>query len=264
MLIKTRKLFSPSPWIIVLLALALSSCNTTESKKGIERIEKKEQTSAGGTREIPKTRGGFPRTRAVTAHFWDYLSEYGKEEEGFATYTYVLIGRDKSHKATWTRYINLIGAITSSTTEKPLAQIADKSLLNLFLIPVVGGEGQDARSPNDKLSIELLTALSTALPGKFEKPGPFLITLYKPIRYGRPGEIANILFVDLSKMNDKTNKEVVRAYKSAVTKSEIKGEEKLQLLLIRILDTAFMVEESYGFVKVAFAELQKAFNTQSE
>ena len=262
MLIKTRQLFSPLPWISVLLVLALTSCNTTESKKG---IEKKGQTSADGTTEIPRTRSAFPRIQpVVTAHLWNDFSGFGKEEEGFATYTYVLIGRDKSHKATWTRYKNLIAAIKSSTAENDRTKIVDKSLFNLFLVPIVGGEGPDAKSPNDKLSIELLTALSTAFPGKFENPGPFLITLDKPISYGHPREIANIIFVDLSKMNDKVNQEIVRAYKRNIAESEMKGEKKLQLLLLSILSTAFMVEESYGFVKVAFAELQKAFNTQGE
>ena len=136
----------------------------------------------------------------------------------------------------------------------------DKSLLNLFLIPIaIWGEDPNYANPNDKLSIELLTALSTALPGRFDDPGPFLITLEKPIRDGHPGEIANVFFVDLSKMNDRAIQEVVRSYKTTAIQSKLTGEKSSNSL--SILNTALRMEESYGFVTVAFADLQKAFNS---
>jgi hypothetical protein len=207
---------------------------------------------------------GFPAaTRSFpAAHVWARLGGYGEEEEGYATYTYVLIGRDKSHNATWHRYNTLITAVKSSTAESS-PTTADKSLLNLFLIPVSAGEGLNAAAPNDKLSIELLTALSTAFPGKFENPGPYLITLYKPIRYGRPGQIADILFVDLSKMHEKAIQEVVRSYKTKIIESKFQGKQKLEQLGLSLLNGAFTFEDSYGFVKIAFAELQKAWNAAS-
>ena len=207
--------------LVVLLALGLSSCQTTEKKKD---IGKRDQAAAQETRELPKTpktRGGFPARDesprpppdCYRPFMGQSLSRYGEEEEGFATYTYVLVGRDSSHQATWARYNSLIKAIKSSTAENSPTRTADKSLLNLFLIPVVGGEGQDSTLPNDKLSMQLLTALSTALPGKFENPGPYLITLYKPIRHGHPGEVTDVLFVDLSKKHERAIQEVVRTDK---------------------------------------------------
>ncbi|MBA4142849.1 MAG: hypothetical protein H0X43_07550 [Nitrosospira sp.] len=243
-----------------MLALALSSCSTTQQKTG---VEKQEQASKPGTREIPRTRGFPVRTRSFpTAHVWATLPSYGEEEEGYATYTYVLIGRDKSHKATWHRYNTLITAVTSSTA-KNSTMMADKSLLNLFLIPVSAREGQNPTSPNDKLSMELLTALSTAFPGKFDNPGPYLITLYQPIRHGRPGQIADILFIDLSKMHEKAIQEVVRSYKTEIIKSEFHGTQKLEQLALLLLNSALSVEDSYGFVKIAFAELQKAWSASA-
>lgn len=263
---KIKQLFSSC--LVVLLALGLSSCQTTEKKKD---IHKRDQAEAQGTRELPKTpktRGGFPARDesrrpppTVTAHLWANLRRYGEEEEGFATYTYALVGRDSSHKATWARYNTLIKAIKSSTAEDSPTRTADKSLLNLFLIPVVGGEGQDSTSPNDKLSIQLLTALSTALPGKFENPGPYLITLYKPIRHGHPGEVTDVLFVDLSKKHERAIQEIVRRYKVAIIESKLEGKKKLDDLLTSILSWALTVEDSYGFVRVAFAEVQNSSNT---
>lgn len=260
---RSRQLHFPKTWCIFLLALALCACTTTPSTKAIEQKgEAPARERSEG--ESPKTRSLPSVTRALpTAHVWANLTRYSGEEEGFATYTYVLVGRDRSHKATWARYVKLVDAIRSSTTEDSLAKTMDRSLLNLFLIPV-RDEGQDTTVPNDKLSMELLTALSTALPGRFHNPGPYLITLNKPIRYGHPGEIADIFFVDLSRMNNKSIEEVIRDYKKTIIQSELMGERKLNSLRLSILNTALTAEDCYGFVKVAFAELQKAFYTTNE
>jgi hypothetical protein len=261
MLARDIKLSLPEIGLVLLLALALSSCSTPQSRGVFHK--KEDPPIQGKVRGQPSaTRNGSVPSGTPAAHVWAYLTKYGGEEEGFAAYTYVLVGRDSSQKASWVRYTKLIDGIKSSTAEYSPPKAADKSLLNLFLIPI-GSWGEDPNypKPNDKLSIELLTALSTALPGRFDNPGPFLITLNKPIRYGRPGEIANVFFVDLSKMNDKIIQEVVRNYKTTAIQSNRAGEKKLESLQLSLLNTALRVEESYGFVKVAFGELQKAFNS---
>ncbi len=90
--------------------------------------------------------------------------------------------------------------------------------------------------------MQLLTALSTALPGKFENPGPYLITLYKLIRHGHPGEVTDVLLVDLSKKHERAIQEVVRRYKVAIIGSKLEGKKKLDDLLTSILSWALRLK----------------------
>ena len=200
--------------------------------------------------------GGWSRTTSATipsVHLWGYLYEYGGEEKGFATYTYVLSGRDASHPATQERYWALINAIRSSTADvEELPTHASKSWFNLFLIPV-GSDRKDSNDPllNQKLSLHLLTALSMALPGKFDNPGPYLITLTKPIEYGQKDEIADFLYLDLSNKNRKAMRAYVNAYKARFQRKKL-GREKLASLHTSLLGLFFDIEDSLDFGRIAF------------
>lgn len=221
-----------------LLSLALSSCNAVRN--------------SGVGRNIDTTPKG---------NLWASLYNYGEEEDGFATYTYVLVGRDGSHRPTRDRYWTLINAITSSTTESDfLRNKALKRYYNLFLIPSVRERSDSgATFPAEKLSMELLTELAIAAPGKFENPGPYLITLHKPIKYGGTEEIADILFLDLSNTPIEGIKEYIRAYKERIVHKKVTGIEKLEILRMNMLATAFTMEDSIGFAFIIFDRLQKHF-----
>lgn len=226
--------------IIFLLSVALPSCAPRSG------------TVRSGAAGINK--GSIP-----TAHLWMNLQKYGEEEAGFATYTYVLVGRDASYKPAQDRYWALINAVRSSTSEKDmLPNVALKSKFNLFLIPVIK-EGIEPSLPNEKLSILLLTALSTTVPGKFQRPGPYLITLTKPIRFGQRDEVADLLVLDLSDKHLGAIREYVHAYKERLVYKELTGIEKLESLRVNLLDTVLSAEDGLSFARIAFVELQKAF-----
>jgi hypothetical protein len=215
----------------------------------------------GDTNAVTSEAIGINKAAIPKAHLWTNLYKYDEEEDGFATYTYVLVGRDASHKLTQDKYLTLINAITSSISEKEqLPNVALKSKYNLFLIPVIK-EGIEPSRPNEKLSMLLLTALSTFLPGKFDAPGPYLITLAKPIRFGHIEEVADILILDLSDKNPGAIREYVRAYKERLIDKRVAGVEKLQSLRVALLDTALNTEDSLRFARVTFGELQKIFIT---
>jgi hypothetical protein len=193
------------------------------------------------------------------AHLWAYLYAYGEEEDGYSTYTYVLTGRDPSHKAVQARYEALISAIQSSTAESTeLSGIEPKGLYNLFLIPVHVDKDPHIPIPSNKFSIKLVTKLAKALPGQFENPGPFLVTLTKPIRSGRQQENADILFFDLSETHPKAMREVVRGYKKRVVARKTDGKEKLEHLRLAVLSKLLNAEDHLRLARITFFDLQNA------
>ncbi|MFS8082098.1 MAG: hypothetical protein ACMG51_01495 [Ginsengibacter sp.] len=208
--------------------------------------------------------GGVGRTAdkpTPHAHLWAYLHAYGGEEDGYSTYTYVLTGRDPSHKVVQARYNALINAIQSSTAESnELSGVVPKGLYNLFLIPVHMDKDPYIPIPSNKFSIKLVTILTEALPGQFENPGPFLVTLTKPIRSGREQEIADILYFDLSEIHPKAMREVVREYKKRVVARKSDGKEKLEHLHLRlaVLSKLLNAEDYLRLARISFLELQNA------
>lgn len=114
--------------------------------------------------------------KSPSFHVWSYLRSYGEEPDGYATYSYVLAGRDESDGSHMQRYKALVAAIqggTPSTSDIP--QSVQRNLMNLFLIPA----GRDVDAWNVGLSMALATAL-TASDARFHNPGPFIVTLYHP------------------------------------------------------------------------------------
>ncbi len=186
------------------------------------------------------------------AHVWKYLHSYNDENDGYATYSYVLVG-NKNNEI----YLTLVEEIQASTPHgDSINNYISSSYLNLFLIPVIF----NSAAPNYELSKALLTILSVYSPVDFSnRPGPYIITLYNPINSKKNEEIADILYLDLTGISPKAISEIIRTYKAKVLKDQPDGIEQLQSLRLSFLNLALIAEESIGFAKVAYAELQKTF-----
>lgn len=193
------------------------------------------------------------------AHVWSYLYALGEERPGYATYSYVLAGHDDRDSDTTARYLKLVEEIRHSTSASAdLEGAVALERLNLFLIPATKDDAGEAL-PNYNLSKALLTVLSANSAGAFSRPGPYLITLYKPLCAGDDGEIADILYVDFTNIHPDAIPEVVRTYKSRVVDDGVDGIERLRSLRLSLLNLALLAEDSIGFAKQAYAELVAVF-----
>lgn len=222
----------------ILMALILASCAPVDSRS---------PASVGK---------GMP-----SSHAWQYLHSYGDEETGYATYSYVLVGRDHNNQKSTSLYYELIKAIQASTVDaKELRDYVPSRLLNLFIIPVANTNSVSNKGPNYKLSKLLLVALSTTSPLKFSRPGPYIITLYLPIGTEKNDKMADILYVDLTDAHPKAIPEIVRAYREKVIDNELSGIDKLDSLRLSLLNIALHTEDSIGFAKSAHASMRSAFS----
>ncbi len=201
--------------------------------------------------------GGISLPRA---HVWQYIYSFGDENRGYSSYSYVLVGRDENNQVSSSLYFELIKAIQGSTVSIGiLTESVLKENFNLFLIPAISSEDSESHKPNYELSKLLLTALSTTSPLTFSQPGPYIITLYQPISFGKPTDEAEVMYTDLTGIHTDVIPELVKAYKSQVLNTKISGVDKLQSFRLSLLNLALITEDSIGFAKVAYAELQKAF-----
>jgi len=198
------------------------------------------------------------RSRPV-AHVWSYLYELGGESPGYATYSYVLAGHDDQDSDTATRYLKLVEEIRHSTSgSDELGDTISPERLNLFLIPATKSEYGENQT-NYVLSKALLTVLAANSGEAFSRPGPYLITLYKPLCSGEEGEVADILYIDFTNIHPDAIPEVVRTYKNRVVDEGVEGIERLKSLRLLLLNMALLTEDSIGFAQKAYAELVAAF-----
>jgi len=203
----------------------------------------------------------LPKASPPTGHVWQYLFTYGEEEYGYATYSYVLVGRDESNEVATSIYFELVKAIQGSTVRADtIPEDTSKFHFNLFLIPAKDNMRDEPHKPNYELSKLLLSALSTSSPLKFSRPGPYIITLYQPISFGHQDDVADILYIDLTNVHPTAIPEVVRTYKNKILDENLSGIEKLRSLRLSILNMALIAEDSIGFARAAYAELRNAFS----
>lgn len=214
-------------------------------------------TSSG----VSQPNGRASEVSLPTGHVWQYLYSYGGEDYGYATYSYVLVGRDESNQDAKSLYFELVKAIQGSTVEAgKMPQDASIGNFNLFLIPTTEIMEDASHKPNYELSKLLLTALSASSPLKFSRTGPYIITLYKPISFGNQDDVADILYIDLTNMHLVAIPEVVRTYKNKILDENLNGIEKLNSLRLSILNIALITEDSIGFARTAYAKLHSAFS----
>lgn len=203
----------------------------------------------------------LPDKSLPTTHVWQYLYSYGDEDYGYATYSYVLVGRDENDQDATSLYFELVKAIQGSTFRADsIPEHVSNAHFNLFLIPATDNMSVASHKPNYELSKLLLSALSTTSPLKFSRPGPYIITLYQPISFGKQDDVADILYIDLTNMHPIAIPEVVCTYKSKILDENLGGIEKLQSLRLSLLNIALIAEDSIGFARAAYAELRSAFS----
>ena len=194
------------------------------------------------------------------SHAWEYLFSYGDEERGYATYSYVLVGRDNTNQQATFLYYELVKAIQGSTiSAETLTEDIPKSKLNVFIIPVASGEDDGQEKPDYELSKLLLASLSISSSLKLSRPGPYIMTLYQPISVASGRTIADVLYVDLTDTHPKALPEIVRTYKENVIEERLDGVERLESFRLSLLNLALLAEDSIGFAKSAYAEMRNAF-----
>lgn len=191
-------------------------------------------------------------------HVWEYLEKIGSEPINYATYSYVLAGRNSGDK-----YVELVSRIqesTGSANEMEKSKLMNPEELNIFLIPAINTDGS-AYKPDYEASKNLLAALGAKSRLSFNRPGPYIITLYQPIsRIQKDQPVVDMLYVDLTNINKGAIAELVRTYKQNVLDKKMNGLNKLSSLRLSLLNLAFMTEESIGFAKTASASLDPIFS----
>ncbi|MFW2373244.1 MAG: hypothetical protein ACN4GM_08990 [Gammaproteobacteria bacterium] len=262
-LIITR--YSAKALFILIVVVSLSSCtflkgDTVDTGGGY-----------GGTvpaDDYPEPSGAMPddgdccisaEDDPVKEHVWQNLLSYGEEYSGYGAYTYVLVGRGEKNEKSSALYFKLVEAILDSTSSASSVKHIPREYLNIFVIPVKIGSNQYSYEPNYDLSKALLTTLSIVSIDVFSRPGPYLITLLKPIS-NEENEMADILYIDLTTMHPASIPEVVRAYKNTVIHDDYSGIEELRSIRITILNLALVAEESIGFARAAYSDLKKSFS----
>jgi hypothetical protein len=195
-----------------------------------------------------------------SAHVWEYLSHFGAEPEKYATYSYVVTGRNGGDK-----YIELVNSIQGSTASAKKMEeerILIPEEMNIFLIPAINTDADKAaHRPDYEVSKKILTVLSARSKLNADRPGPYIITMYQPISSLKKGNtVTDLLYVDLTNSSKGAIAEVVRVYKQTVLNKRLNGTDKLYSLRLSLLNLAFMTEESIGFAKTASASLDTVFS----
>lgn len=207
-----------------------------------------------------KSLGSYGVAGHVWGHLkgWESLKKNGRERSNYATYSYVIAGRNSCDK-----YIELVNRIKDSTgaaDEMDKLKLMDHEELNIFLIPAIHTDGS-AYKPDYETSKNILAAVDAKSKPNFHDPGPYIITMYQPISSLQKGDaVTDMLYVDLTNISKGAIAEVVRVYKQAVLNKRLNGTDKLYSLRLALLNLAFMTEESIGFAKTASASLDPVFS----
>lgn len=247
--------------VIFYLLFAFYGCPSMSSKHRVESAPDHTAECSDMSSESEPTLSSEPEVVPAPEppryHVWSYLRSYGNEPKGYATYSYVLAGRDTSDALHAQRYRALVDAIQSSTTGKgDMPPIVQKIMMNIFLIPAVS----DAETWNIGCSLTLVAALS-ASNSCFNNPGPFIVTLYHPIsfRADQQEEEVTMLFVDLTNIHPDSMSEIVSAYKRRVSQAPLQGVQRLSSIKLALLNTLLIANDRIGFAKAAFADLKTSF-----
>uniref|UniRef100_UPI004056EF39 hypothetical protein n=1 Tax=Candidatus Electronema sp. TaxID=2698783 RepID=UPI004056EF39 len=74
-----------------------------------------------------------------SAHVWKYLASFSDEPKNYATYSYVLTGRNGGDK--YIELVNFIQGSTASAEGMAESKILSPDELNIFLIPALNTDG---------------------------------------------------------------------------------------------------------------------------
>lgn len=209
-----------------------------------------------GCQTTPESTKGYAAPRP-TVHAWSYLREYGNEPEYYATYSYILVGRTDPESEAVGKFYSLIQAVQGSTSST--SEILDgtpRRVTNLFLIPAIKNQSL----PDANLAKSYVSALE-ASHEKFQRPGPFVVTLYEPIS-AEFSDVKHMLIVDLTDIHEGAFEEVVGVFKGRVMGAPISGIEVLRSFKASLLSFAFMAEDSIRFASIAYGQMRAVFEPE--
>jgi hypothetical protein len=199
-----------------------------------------------------------PQAPAIvpSAHIWSYFTSFEDVKPIYATYSYILSGKNRQDKPASERYLKLIEAVQAASDEHIAPGNSSKNY-NVFLIPQRTSNNTEP-DPNYELSRNLLTLLKQRTRNKiFDRPGPYIITLYQPITSQHDEKYVHILYLDLSGMPIESFKEFVSIYEQRLTERPINNIQTLRSFKAKFLKTALVSNSCIGFAKVAMDDLLK-------
>lgn len=190
-------------------------------------------------------------------HLWSNFEDIDSVADGYSMYTYVLINRNNSDILAWDKFVHLTALIRQTTSPVGDHDVLFKPWLsNLFLIPYKN------ETLNDKLFMSLLAGLAAAEKNQelssidISNPGPFLISVVKPIRSDNNYWLADVLYVDLTYFNLNAFPEVVAAYKKRIVNKSVSGYEHYKSIRLALLNFMLNADEYIRIIKVAYAGLK--------
>lgn len=191
-----------------------------------------------------------------SAHVWSYFASFDEVQPNYATYSYILSGKNRQDKPASERYLKLIEAVQGASDEHIVPGNNSKKY-NVFLIPQRKSNNTEP-DPNYELSRNLLTLLKQRTGEKiFDRPGPYIITLYQPITKQYDKKYVHILYLDLSGMPVESYKEFVSIYEERLCERPINNIQTLKSFKAKFLKTALVSSSCIGFAIVAMDDLLK-------
>lgn len=180
-------------------------------------------------------------------HMIRCFSKLNEVKNGYATYSYVLSG-DRNASGNYQKLINEIYYHTAFDAAGGLKNY------NVFLIPGVcnKGVGYTNYKPDYEASLMILDIFKRcANVNKFKDAGPYIITMYEPIRSDSSEKIFDMLYLDLTGLNPAAYSDFIDGYKTSLEESKISGIGRLRSLRLDLLRFALLLEDSMGFAKIA-------------
>lgn len=189
-------------------------------------------------------------------HMIRFFSNHNEVRNGYATYSYVLSG-DRNASGNYEKLIKEIYNHTASEAAGGLKNY------NVFLIPAVSDKCGNYINykPDYGASLVIMDTLRRYVNiNKFKDAGPYIITMYEPIRSDDSDKIFDVLYLDLTGLNPAAYSDFVDGYKASLEENKISGIRRLQSFRLDLLRFALILEDSIGFAKIAHADFFKNKN----
>ena len=216
-----------------------------------------------------------------TAHAWQAFYDQGDEAQGYAMYTYVLIGSplDEALPAReLERYRATLAAIIGDTltVEEAVGVTGDEeelrrrmATLNVFLLPATRAleHAADLAAYDSTLARRYLSELAYLRQRRGgdgealrNAPGPFFVSVAWPLRVAAGSEGGYLLFADLSRANPAAIREAVHAYKEWLIDPERGEEARFDALRLKLLNALLNADDLLTLVRTAAADWRGLFD----
>lgn len=183
------------------------------------------------------------------SHMISFFRGFNEVKKGYATYSYVLSG-DRNASG---NYEKLIKEIYNHTASESAGELKN---YNVFLIPAVSDKGRwyTNYKPDYEVSLVILDILKRCVKvNEFKGAGPYIVTMYEPIRRDGSNKILDVLYLDLTDLNPVAYSDFIDGYKASLEKRKISGIERLRTFRLDLLKFALILESNLGFAQVAQA-----------